>query len=129
MGPIIIVILVTAASCLDIASTKISTTRDSLRTSLCNFYNANFTDADRQHSLKLIASYNYLTDNQIESMLYKQDFSQPAIQTFLMVAPHAACLVVLIIMVPGLICCCARPEKYPVCKMCRKPEAELYTKT
>ena len=37
-------------------------------------------------------------------------------------------MVILILMWPGLICCCARPEKYPVCKSCRKPEKEMFTK-
>lgn len=55
-------------------------------------------------------------------MLFKQDFSSPSIQSFLIIAPHAACLCILIIMIPGLACCCARPDKYPVCKKWRKPE-------
>ena len=61
-------------------------------------------------------------------MLFHQNFSQPALQSILIVAPHAVSLIVLIIMVPGLACCCARPDKYPVCKKFRKPEDQMYTR-
>ena len=61
-------------------------------------------------------------------MLFHQNFDSPAIQSILIVAPHALSLFIMLIMIPGLACCCARPDKYPVCKKFRKPEDEMYTR-
>ena len=45
-----------------------------------------------------------------------------------MVVPHAVALLVLLLIWPGLCCCCVWPEKYPVCRKFRKPEKEMYGK-
>lgn len=76
---IIVLIFVTTSLSVQISDTKISNNRNKLRTSLCNFYNANFTDAERQHATNLLKGFSYLTDDQIEAMLFNQNFSSPSI--------------------------------------------------
>lgn len=60
----VFLILVALPLCLavDQGSTKISTTRNALRTTVCDYYSANFTDSERKSTQPLIDSYKFLTD-------------------------------------------------------------------
>ena len=74
----IIFILIGAVCGVELSDTKISTTRSTYRTTVCDYYNTNFTDTQKSQTQTIIDSYSYLTDAQIEKMLFSYDFSAPS---------------------------------------------------
>jgi hypothetical protein len=94
---------------ISVSDTHISTTRNALRAKVCNFYSANYTTSEISQSRSYINLYNYMTDTDVETILFDNNFTQLKTSTILIVAPHAVAFLIFAIIWIPLICCCVWP--------------------
>jgi len=106
---ILLLFVATTQAGISVSDTHISTTRHALRTKLCNYYSANYTSSEISQSRSYINLYKYMTDNDVETILFDNNFTQLKTNTILIVAPHAVTFLIFAIIWIPLICCCVWP--------------------
>ena len=91
------------------SDTQISTTRNSNRVNICGYYSTSYDSSEKSASQDHIDRYSYLSDKQIEDILYRQDFSNIATETLLLAMTHAVTFGIFCILWIPLCCCCVWP--------------------
>ena len=92
-----------------VSDTHISTTRNALRSKVCNYYSANYTSSEISQSQSYINQYTYMSNTDVETILFDNNFTQFKTNTILIVAPHLVAFFIFAIIWIPLICCCVWP--------------------
>lgn len=121
IGIITVAVLFGTVAGLTVEETHIETDRNAFRSSICTYYSGNYTEADIAASQARIKQQTYMSDAQIEAVLFGRDFTQIPTQTLLQAAPHAAALAIACILWLPLCCCCVWPGTNPLTQKSTPP--------